>query len=141
MKKGAPGFLLPIVLLVYFVLLAPLVVVIGVSFNPTAAAGNTDPQGIADPPASTKAEPVAISLLDVGSVPLVAKRPVVDRDTETSLDLAMPPIAVKKQAPIDGPAVDTVMTDMGTRNPYDSDDEEDLPASLEEAVQDLFTTL
>ena len=36
MKIGAPGFLLPIVLLVYFVLLAPLVVVIGVSFNPTA---------------------------------------------------------------------------------------------------------
>ena len=101
------------------------------------AGGNTNPQGIADPPAPAESNAEAIPALDVGLVPLIKKRSVVDRDTEASVAMETTPLVVPKLPANYSTTVDAVIKEMVTSRANDGDDEEDLSDALEDAIQEL----
>lgn len=109
------------------------------------AAGNTNPQGIADPPppsaagssvsaSSATATPLAIP-------PAAGSSPDVGLSIEAAFDQVLEQIAVRKTASFDMTAVDSAINALSQPGPAGETASDELPSSLEQAIRELTAPL
>jgi len=109
------------------------------------AAGNTNPQGIADPPPPSAAgSSVSVSLATATPLaipPAAGSSPEAGRSTEAAFDQVLEQIAVRKTASFDTTAVDSAIEDLPLPVPADEMPSDELPSSLEQAIRELTASL